>query len=83
MNQPNRPITLPLEYVAQIVFELDSMRRECSELGFFLMTRNPVSENVLEECAQLDDALARAHGVLREALDGIKTSQARRNSNEQ
>jgi len=80
MNQPDRPITLPLEYVAQIVFELHSMRRECSELGFRLMNRNPVSEQVLEECAQLDDALARAHGVLREALDGIKNSQERRNS---
>ena len=78
MNQPERPVTLPLEYAAQIAFELDSMRRECSELANTLMSRSPLNERGLEECAKLDDALFRAHGVLRHAVNGIKASQANR-----
>lgn len=76
MNKPGQPVTLPLEYAAQIVFELNSMRRECSELAGRLMSRNPVNERGLEECARLDDALAQAHGMLREAVNGIRSSQS-------
>ena len=77
MNKPDGPETLPLEYAAQIVFELNSMRRECRELAGRLMSRTPVSEQGLEECARLDEALARAHGLLREAVDGIKSNKFR------
>lgn len=66
---------LPLEYAAQIVFELHSMRRECSEFASRLMSQRPLNDQGLEECARLDDALARAHGVLQHALDAIRTSR--------
>ncbi len=78
MNKPDQPMPLPLEYAAQIVFELHSMRRECSEFASRLMTQRPLNERGLEECARLDDALARAHGVLQNAVDSIKTAQEKR-----
>ncbi|HTL18179.1 MAG TPA: hypothetical protein VL793_13155 [Patescibacteria group bacterium] len=78
MNEPDQPVSLPLEYAAQIVFELNSMRRECSELAGTLMRRSPLNERGLEECARLDDALSHAQGVLREALHGIRASQSKR-----
>lgn len=78
MNEPEQPTTLPLEYVAQIVFELHSMRRECSEFASRLMSQRPLNENGLEHCARLDDALAQAHGVLQDAVDSIKASKIKR-----
>ena len=79
MNKPDQPMTLPLEYAARIAFELNSMRRECSELASRFMSRTPLNEQGLEECARLDEALGRAHGLLRDAVSGIKSGQSRRN----
>jgi hypothetical protein len=72
MNKPEQPMMLPLAYVAQIVFELHAMRRECSQFAGHLMRQRPLNEQGLEECARLDDALAHAHGLLRHAVDTIK-----------
>jgi len=72
MSKPDNSITLPLEYAAQLVFELHSMRLECSEFASHLLTQQNVDENDLEECARLDDALARASRVLRDGLDRIR-----------
>jgi hypothetical protein len=76
MQKPDQPVTLPLEYAAQIAFELDSMRRECGELASSLMARTPLNEHGLDECARLDDALAQAHWILRKAVTGIKSGQS-------
>lgn len=75
MKKPEQPNTLPLEYAAQIAYELNSMRRECSEFAMHLLSRRPLDETNLEDCALLDEALARAHGVLNSALGSIKTAR--------
>ena len=77
MDKPEQPNTLPLEYAAQIAFELNSMRRECSEFAMRLLSRRPLDEANLEECARLDEALARAHMVLCSALNRIKGPQTK------
>jgi hypothetical protein len=77
MSKPERPDTLPLEYAAQIAFELNSMRRECSEFAMRLLSQQPVDAANLEECARLDEALGRAHVVLRSALERIKNRQGK------
>jgi hypothetical protein len=78
MNKPEQPKALPLEYATQIVFELHSMRRECSEFASRLMTQRPLNERGLEECARLDEALARAHVILQNAVESIKARQLKR-----
>jgi hypothetical protein len=78
MSKPKKPMMLPLEYTAQIVFELHSIRRECSQFASRLMRQRPLNERGLEECARLDDALASAHCVLRHAVDAIKDVQTKR-----
>ena len=75
MSKPENSITLPLEYAAQIVFELHSMRRECSEFASHLLSQPTTTERDVEECARLDDALAHASQVLRAALDGIQVNR--------
>ena len=78
MDKPEQPMALPLEYAAQITFELHSMRRECCEFAGKLMSQRPMNERGLEECARLDDALARAHGILQHAIEAIKACQDKR-----
>ena len=72
MNSPEQPEALPLQYAAQIVSELNSMRRECSQLAGCLMSQQPANERGVADCARLDSVLAGAHGVLREAVNGIR-----------
>jgi hypothetical protein len=79
MSKPENSdsITLPLEYAAQIVFELQSMRRECSEFASRLLSQPNTTERDLEDCARLDDALAGASQVLRLALEAIRVERTR------
>jgi hypothetical protein len=77
MNKPEQPNTLPLEYAAQIAYELNSMRRECSEFAMRLLSRRPLDETNLEDCARLDEALSRAHGVLHSALEGMRSGRSK------
>jgi hypothetical protein len=72
MNDPEQPEALPLQYAAQIVSELNSMRRECSQLAGCLMSQKPANERGVAECARLDSVLVGAHGVLRDAVNGIR-----------
>jgi hypothetical protein len=81
MDKLERPDTLPLDYAAQIAFELDAMRRECSEIAMVLLSQRTIDEANLEECARLDEALARANGILRSALKGIQTSRVKDRGN--
>ena len=78
MKKPDEADFLPLEYAAQIAFELDSMRGECSQFAAQLLNRRPLDEHGLEECARLDEALARAHTVLRHTLDAIQAGRGNR-----
>jgi len=78
MKPTQRPGALPLDCAAEIAFELHLLRSECSQAARDLMGRRPLDENALEECARLDDALARAHAVVQAALSRIKGRRNRR-----
>jgi hypothetical protein len=78
MDKPEQSITLPLEYAAQIVFELHSMRRECSQFASHLLSHQVLTESDMEECIRFDDALSGAARVLQAALDGIQIDRTKR-----
>jgi hypothetical protein len=68
MQSPERPLDLPLEYAAELVFEIGSLRSDCSEAAQHLVEQRPLDESALDECARFDDALARAHVILARAV---------------
>lgn len=81
MKLPEQPVTLPLDYATELAVELHLMRGECSDAARELIqeaTEGPVDEIGLEECAVLDEALARAHRHLQAALDTIRQLRAAR-----
>lgn len=69
------PSSLPLEYVAEILFELSQLRDECVSVARSITRNTPINETALEDCARLDDALAIAQTEVRSALLSIKESR--------
>jgi hypothetical protein len=75
VKSPEPAAILPLAYAAEIVFELSQLRHECSDIAVGLISSEHVDEQSLEECAQLDDAVAEAQRVLYKALQAIRHSR--------
>jgi hypothetical protein len=78
MNSPEEPITLPLDYATELAMELHLMRAECSDAAESLIGGDIVDYIGLEECAVLDEALARAQRVLQGAIGQIQHLRAQR-----
>ncbi len=78
MKLPEEPVTLPLDYASELAMEIHLMRGECSDAARELMDENPRDEVGLEECAILDEALARAQRVLQGAVATVKRLRAAR-----
>lgn len=71
---------LPIGRMARIAYELDSLRAACSKAAAVLVEKTPPDEAELEECAQLDDAVARAQRILKAAVRDVMLSRLSRNS---
>lgn len=78
MNSPEKPVVLPLDYATELAMEIHLMRAECSETAQELMEEERLDEIGLEECAILDDALARAQRVLQGGVIRIKQLRSSR-----
>jgi hypothetical protein len=77
MHKPDQPDVLPLECAARIVSELNVMRRECSQLAGRLMSQQVDAERGVADCAQLDSVLVRANGVVRDAVNEVRSAHPR------
>ena len=56
------------------------MRAECSKAAQILLSKEQLDEVEFEECAKLDEALARAHNVLKTSIRNIMLSRIHRKS---
>jgi hypothetical protein len=63
-----------------MAFDLDSMRADCCHAASVLLKKRKVDEAELEECARLDDALAKAHFLLKSTVRSIVLSRLTRRS---
>jgi len=75
-----RYTSLPIGPTARIAFEIDATRGACSKVAQTLLSNGRVNEAELEECARLDDALARAHRLLKATVRSIMLSRLKRSS---
>jgi hypothetical protein len=78
MQMSDQPEALPLACAARIVSELNVMRRECSQLAGRLMSQQMNAERGVADCVQLDSALERAHGLVRDAVNEIRSARPSR-----
>jgi len=56
------------------------MRASCCRAAAAVAARKPLNEVELEECARLDDALARAHRLLKATVRNVMLSRLNRRS---
>lgn len=71
---------LPIGRTARVAYELDVLRAACSRAANTMVHKRSLDETELEECAQLDDALAEAQRVLKYAVRNVMLSRLNRNS---
>jgi len=72
MKSPEQHVALPLDYASELAMEMHLMRAECCDAAESLLEESPVDDVGLEECAMLDEALARAQSLLQKAVNSIK-----------
>ncbi len=70
----------PIGRTARLAFEMDAIRAGCCVAAGGLMNEQPLSEAELEECARLDDALAKAQRLLKCTVRSIMMSRLQRRS---
>ncbi len=80
MRSTKRNAALPIGRTARIAYEIDAMRAACSRAAQIIANKKPLDENELEECARLDDALARAHRILKRTVRNVMLSRLNRRS---
>jgi hypothetical protein len=71
---------LPIGRIAKVAYELDTLRAACSKAANNLVNKTPPDETELEDCAQLDDALAKAQRILKFSVRNVMLSRLARNS---
>lgn len=71
---------LPIGRTAKLAYEIDTLRAGCSKAANALVNKDSLDEAELEECAQLDDALARAQRILKLTVRNVMLSRLARNS---
>ncbi|HWH69684.1 MAG TPA: hypothetical protein VNT26_09885 [Candidatus Sulfotelmatobacter sp.] len=80
MRSTKRHAALPIGRTARLAYEIDAMRAACSKAAQVLMSKKPLDEAELEECAYLDDALAKAHLLLKSTVRTVMISRLSRRS---
>jgi hypothetical protein len=71
---------LPIGRTARLACEIETLRGECCKAAALLAQQCPPDESELEECAELDDALAQAHALLKSTLTRVIMSRLKRRS---
>ncbi len=78
MKSPNKAVTILTDYAVDLMFEIYLMRGDCSQAAQGLLGQSQVDEASVEDCARLDEALAKAYRSLRQTVERVRRSQARR-----
>jgi len=71
---------IPIGRVARLAFQIEAMRSGCCLAAQRLMRHEPLDEAELEDCARLDESLARAHRMLKAAVRDIMLARIHRGS---
>ena len=75
----DKPV-LPIGRTARLASQLEALRSECCLAAQLLTETEDFNEAELEECAQLDEAIAAAQRLLKSTVARIILSRLRRRS---
>ncbi len=76
--RPEKPTARLLDYAVDLLFETYLLRGDCSAAARSMLNQSKVDEAAVEDCARLDDTLARNYRALQRTVRGIQRARARR-----
>ena len=71
---------LPIGRTAQLAFQIEALRAECCAAAQILANEKTLNEPELEECARIDDALAKAQRLLKSTVADVMICRLKRRS---
>ncbi len=80
VRSTKRHSALPIGRTARLAYEIDAMRADCCKAARAVMKKKTLDEKELEDCARLDDALAKAHMLLKGTVRSIMIARLSRRS---
>jgi len=80
VRETKRKAVLPIGRTAQIAFQIEALRAECCAAARILTNEKTLNEAELEECACLDDVLAKAQRLLKSTVAEVMISRLKRRS---
>ena len=80
MRSSKRHASLPIGRTAKLAYEIDSLRLACSKAAQAIVDKKPLDEAELEECARLDDVLARVQSLLKRTVREVMLTRLNRRS---
>lgn len=72
------PTTILLDDAVELLFEIYLLRGDCSAAAREYTKQGRLDERALEDCARLDDSLAKTYRTLQSTIRSIQASRARR-----
>jgi hypothetical protein len=78
-----RQSALPIGRTARIAYEIEAMRAACCKAAQKITVQSDADMDELEECARLDEALAKAHRLLKHTVREVMLSRINRRSKAQ
>jgi hypothetical protein len=80
VRSTKRNEALPIGRAARIAYEIDTLRSDCCAAAQTLLAKESFDELELEECAQLDEGLAKAQRLLKATVRNVMISRLSRRS---
>ena len=78
VKSPEPSVPEVLERAVNVLFQIYVLRGECSTAARELLRRGESGERGVEDCARLDDALAKSYRTLQTTIRAIQASRSRR-----
>jgi len=80
VRSTKRNEALPIGRAARIAYEIDALRSDCCKAAQSLLAKESLDELEFEECAKLDDGLAKAQRLLKATVRDVMISRLSRRS---
>ncbi len=78
VKMPETPTTILLDQAVDLMFEIYLMRGDCCLAAQALLSEQPVDQAAVEDCARLDDTLAKTYRSLQATVRAIQRRRSRR-----
>jgi hypothetical protein len=78
VKKPQQRTALLLDNAVDLMFQIYLLRGDCSQAARSAMNNAKCDEDALEDCARLDDALAKAFKSIQNSVRTIQKSRASR-----